>query len=1073
VSVNRAFTHSRSRGLASAAASFLAALLYLVLLSPSPAVAQAGAEACTTENLIARRAPVDSASVRRDLALVTDGVVAAEGAQWNADAAIVLDVETSSVTYDLGAVRSLTAAYAQADANDTYELLGSEDGKPGSFRRLAQLPNVVAQGHGLRGRAVRFDARGVRFVRLAQAEGDGFYSLAELAIYCQAPSPFPPAFRVMQEGSNAPTRDALEARSAIVRAHQKDGWIAALGLSLAGLCTWLLGRRRARSRSASARTDADTSGVLEARRRERPLLLMFLASGSAALIYEIVWLHLLRLVIGASSLSVGIVLASFMGGMFVGSFGFAKWVPRTHSPLRVYAALELGIGLCGLLMPLVLPIVRGVYADAAGHGPLGIALRAVIAALSLLPPTAMMGATLPAVARRYSNTVAGRASLANLYAANTLGAVAGCVLCGFVLLALFDVWIATLTAVAINLAIAFAAYRVSARDGAPGPASAVEIPAAGATLESPSSAVTSSTVRQPRAATLVYLAAALSGLTALGAQVLWTRLLTLLFGATVYAFSIILGVFLGGLGIGAVIAARVIARGTDPRRGLAMTQLALAPALLWSTGLLADVLPYSSPTTATPIGALHVLHVLRAIEVMLPAAVLWGMSFPFALAAVEHEDPSHATGRVYAANTIGSIIGSLAISFWTIPRLGTYGSGQLLILVAAISGAALVPVLLRNRSSGLAPQLGAALIVLGAGAACAALAPGVSGVFLAHGRAIWSVDPRDRYPYISEGASSTVAVHIAPDGSQHFHVAGRVEASTNQADMRLQRLLGHLSALAHPHPKRVLVVGLGAGVTAGALKLHPEVERLVICEIEPRVAGAARLFSRENYAVLDDPRVQVVFDDARHYLATTDERFDVITSDPIHPWVRGNSVLFSREYYEIVKARLTPDGIATQWVPLYDTSEQAIRIQLRTFLGAFPNGSVWNSSAAGRGYDIVLLGRTGSKPLDVAAVERRMAAPSIGASLREVGVQNVFDLFATYGAAAADMQSWAAGAPENRDFSLKLEYISGLSLNEQNADTIYAHMVSKRTVPHDLFSAPAATLAKLRERILGGPAFSR
>jgi len=1081
VPAHHATPSSRPRRLAPAAPSFIARLgaSFVAVGTCVAALAHAPARAddsCTSANLLAGLAPSASTSVRRNAALVTDGTVAVEGSAWNAESAIVLDVETSSVTYDLGTARSLGAAYAQADANDTYELFGSEDGHEGSYRRLATLPNVVAKGHGLRGRTVKFEGSPVRFLRLAQARGDGFFSLAELAVYCKVPEPFPPAFRTDTAKTTLAVGDALDARAIADRRHRTNWWMVALGLALAGVCVWLLGRRRGAvigepsptaPAAPIARADAAT---LERRRREQPLIWMFLASGCAALIYEVVWLHLLRLVIGASSLSVGIVLASFMGGMFAGSFGFAKWVPRTRNPLRVYAALELGIGLCGLLMPLVLPVVRSVYADVAGHGPLGIALRALIAAIFLLPPTAMMGATLPAVARRYPNTIAGRSGLASLYAANTLGAVAGCLLSGFVLLALFDVWVATVAAVAINLAIAFVAYRIAGRTAevaAPPTAAEVE---SGGTLQTPPPAAASPITSSARSGRQVYLAAALSGLTALGAQVLWTRLLTLLFGATVYAFSIILAVFLGGLGIGAVIAARVIARGTDPLRALAATQLALAPALLWSAGLLADVLPYSSPATMTPVGTLHVLHLLRAIEVMLPAAILWGMSFPFALAAVEHEDPSRATGRVYAANTVGSIIGSLAISFWAIPKLGSHNSAQLLIAAAAVSGAALVPVFLRPWVRGLGPQLGAALLTLGIGAGCAALAPGVSGVFLAHGRAIWSIDARDRYPYISEGAASTVAVHIAPDGSQHFHVAGRVEASTNQADMRLQRLLGHLSALAHPKPKRVLVVGLGAGVTAGALVLHPEVERLVICEIEPRVAGAARLFSHENYGVLDDPRVEVVYDDARHYLATTDERFDVITSDPIHPWVRGNSVLFSREYYEIVKARLAPDGIATQWVPLYDTSEEAIRIQMRTFLSAFPNGSVWNSSAAGRGYDVVLLGRTGTKPLDVEAIAKRMAAPRIGDSLRDVGVQNVLDLFATYGAAASDMQSFVTGAPENRDFSLKLEYISGLSINQQNADVIYSHMVSNRTVPRDMFVAPAATLAQLRARILAGPA---
>jgi spermidine synthase len=849
-----------------------AALAY----APGSALADAS---CTSENLLAGRTPTAATSIRRNASLVTDGTITAEGANWSSESALILDAETSSLSYDLGSLRSLGAVYAQADANDTYELLGSEDGREGSYRLLTTLPNVVAQGHGLRGRAVQLAGVQVRFLRLAQARGDGLFSLAELAVYCKVPEPFPPVFKVEASMSTAVGPDALAARVQAEASRRAVWWLTALALALTAACVWLVGRfrRGAVAEAGPAEPAPAQVAVLEPRLYERPLLWMFLASGCAALIYEVVWLHLLRLVIGASALSVAIVLASFMGGMFVGSFGFAKWVPRTRNPLRVYAALELGIGVCGLLMPLVLPAMRSVYADAAGHGPLGIALRALIAAFFLLPPTAMMGATLPAVARRYPNDSAGRSALARLYAANTLGAVAGCLLSGFVLLALFDVWVATAAAVAINLAIAVAAYRGERRS-----VSATLPPTAAAIALPPS-----------RGARLVYLASGLSGLTALGAQVLWTRLLTLLFGATVYAFSIILAVFLGGLGIGAVMAARMLGRGVAPLRGLAACQLALAPALLCSAGVLANVLPTAAPDPSTPVGTLHLLHLLHAVEVMLPATILWGMSFPFALAAVEHDDPSHATGRVYAANTVGAILGSLATSFWAIPKLGSHVSTQLLIAVAAASGAALAPALVRRWVPRLGPQPTAALLTLGLGAACAALAPGVSGVFLAHGRAIWSIDPRDRYPYISEGAASTVAVHIAPDGTQHFHVAGRVEASTNPADMRLQRLLGHLSALAHPNPKRVLVVGLGAGITAGALALHPEVEHLVICEIEPRVAGAARLFARENYSVLDDPRVQVVYDDARHYLATTAERFDVITSDPIHPWVRGNSVLFS------------------------------------------------------------------------------------------------------------------------------------------------------------------------------------
>jgi spermidine synthase len=684
----------------------------------------------------------------------------------------------------------------------------------------------------------------------------------------------------------------------------------------------------------------------------------------------------------------------------------------------------------------------------------------VCAALLLMPPTILMGATLPAVARRYTAGRRGGSQLAALYAANTLGAVLGSLLSAFVLLALFDVWVATWVAAVLNLAIFAGALWLARR--------AREAPA----KNGPSA--TAKTADAPRAFA-VYLASGLSGLTALGAQVVFTRLLTLLFGATVYAFAIILAVFLLGMGLGSVLAAYLLRRGLDAYRGLMRSQLALVPALWVSGVLLALVLPFASPSAITPVDSLHALHVLRALDIILPGALLWGMSFPFALAAAAgtHADPGHSSGRVYAANTIGAIAGALGASFWAIPNIGTQGAEQCLVLAGTLSAAVMASLRQREPTQDRASRLVQRALLPTSIAALGLLAvgslPGLPAAFQAHGRYIWWFDPADQFPYVSEGAASTVAVHIAPSGYRNFHVSGRVEATNNPADMRLERMLGHLSALAHPHPRSVLVVGLGGGVTAGAITLHPEVERIVICEIEPRVVGAAKLFATENYNLLSDPRVQLVFDDARHFLATTRERFDIITSDPIHPWVRGNSVLFSREYYAIVKARLRPGGIATQWVPLYETSEAAIQIQMRTFMDAFPAGTVWNSEIGGHGYDVVLLGSETPLHLDLLAMDQRLARePRIATSLREVRIDTPLDLVATYGAGAADMQAWLRGVPVNRDFSLKLEYISGLALNAKEADAIYAHMTAARRYPVDLFVAPALILAELRRRIPEG-----
>ncbi|MES1207610.1 MAG: fused MFS/spermidine synthase [Pseudomonadota bacterium] len=1070
--------------------AFVALGLPVVANAQSPA--PPGGAACGVENLITGKVPWQQTPLRGAAALITDGAAGPEGALWDAPVAARLEAG-GSVTYDLGQLRSITALVLQADANDTYRVSGSADGAPGTFKFIAEIANVVDRGPGLRTRSIQVLPTALRYLRVGEAEGDGFYSISEFAAYCKAPTPFPPAMRTVDAPLAQPAAapDRTKTKSPPLRDNSGGRFglvVAALALALAGAAGFLRKRGAAAdqaggdaSRLTGTAADDDSPSPLAplpvaaestGASTHDLLRLLFLASGCAALIYEVVWFHLLRLVIGASALSVGIVLASFMGGMFLGSLLFARFIPRGKNALRVYAGLEIGIGVFGLLMPLVLPAVRFIYVGLVGYGSLGIALRAVIAAVLLLPPTALMGATLPAVARRYAHGRRGMSGLASLYAANTTGAVIGCLLSGFYLLAVWDVWVATFTAVAINLAVGVFALRLARRSGA-------EVTAAADTLPAPLRPV-GARLLEARA---VYLAVGLSGLTALGAQVVWTRLLTLLFGATVYAFAIILAVFLAGLGIGSAVAAYLLRRGQNATRGLAWTQVALVPAIMTAAYLLADVLPFASPPASTPISALHALHVLRAIAVVLPGAALWGMSFPFALAAASSSggDTGRSSGHVYAANTGGAILGALLVSFWAIPTLGTRWAQQSLVVAAAVSGAALFFAMSRGSTAAPSPAGSVAALRLGgggrslspswalaAGFLAAAFLPGASTVFLAHGRYIWWVDPRDEYPFVSEGAASTVAVHVAPDGYRNFHVSGRVEATNNPNDMRMERMLGHLSALAHPKPESVLVVGLGAGITAGALAQHPEIKRVVICEIEPRVTGAASLFAAENYSVLTDPKVQIVFDDARHFLATTREKFDIITSDPIHPWVRGNSVLFSREYYAVVRSKLKPGGIATQWVPLYETSEEAIQIQMKTFMDAFADGTIWNSASNGKGYDVVLLGRAEPLRMDLLEIQARIdRTPAIGQSLRDVKMGSAVDLLATYGASAHDMRSWYAKTPLNRDFSLKLEYISGLALNAKEADEIYEHMVAARTYPSGAFIAPPNLEAELRRRILG------
>jgi len=375
------------------------------------------------------------------------------------------------------------------------------------------------------------------------------------------------------------------------------------------------------------------------------LLLLFVGSGCAALIYEIVWFQLLQLVIGSSAVSLGVLLGTFMGGMCLGSLLLARVIARRHHPLRVYAYLELGIAALGILLLFGMPLLGGVYFAWGGSGVSGILLRGVAASICLLPPTLLMGATLPAMARWVESTPEGVSWLGFFYGGNIGGGVIGCLLAGFYLLRVHDTAVATFVAVGLNVLVAGVALLLAK---ATPEAENVEVKLA-TPLE-----------REPDAWP-VYVAIGLSGMTALGAEVIWTRLLSLLFGATVYTFSLILAVFLLGLGIGSSIGSTLAARMARPRLALAWCQMLICGALAWTAYMLTQSLPYwpINPAMSTDPWFNFQLDLVRCIWAILPGAILWGASFPLALASVATggKDPARLVGGVYAANTLGAIVG--------------------------------------------------------------------------------------------------------------------------------------------------------------------------------------------------------------------------------------------------------------------------------------------------------------------------------------------------------------------------------------------------------------------------------
>jgi len=852
------------------------------------------------------------------------------------------------------------------------------------------------------------------------------------------------------------------------------------------------------------------------------LLLLFVGSGCAALIYEIVWLQLLQLVIGSSGISLGVLLGTFMGGMCLGSLVLPRLISPGHHPLRVYAYLELGIGVIGLAVLFGMPLIAEVYANYFGHGVIS---RALVAAVCLLPPTLLMGATLPAIARWVETTPAGVSWMGFFYGGNIAGAVFGCLLAGFYLLRLYDMPTATFAAIAINVTVAGVAlliasrtpHKVATAEAAPAPS-----------LQSPARAA-------------VYTTIAMSGLCALGAEVVWTRLLSLVLGATVYTFSIILAVFLVGLGIGSSIGAflsRTVAR---PRIALGICQLLVAGGAAWAALTIARSIPYwpINPSLSTSLSApwyMFQLDIVRAAWVVLPAAILWGASFPLALAAVAApgQDPGRMVGGVYAANTVGAILGSLIFSMFVIPQFGTQWAERALIGLSAVSALVALAPLFSARPGGAPAETGAApapaasfagaagtmLGLVAIGLLAAAVKP-VPWEMVAFGRfsATWmpqsapvvvaekdvpvgSSGPIDRYcTYVGEGMNVSVAVTKTTSGWRYFHGAGKVQASSDPQDMRLQRMLGHLSVLARSNPddvRDVLVVACGAGVTAGSFIPYPKIQRITICDIEPLVPQVVTpMFGTENYHIVDGiarqnpirvegKEVKVVYDDGRHHIRTLpkDAKFDIITSDPIDPWVKGCAALNTIEYYQMCKDHLNPGGVMSLWIPLYESNLDTAKSVIATFFRVFPNGILFSNDLNGEGYDAVLLGQAEPTQINLDAIEELLNRENyrkVRQSLLEVGfgMQGgnptgepdargvAIPLLATYAGRAADMHGWMANAQINTDRNLRLQYLAGMWLNSYIGTEILNNILQSYRFPDDVFTGSMERVQTMREALQG------
>ena len=787
-------------------------------------------------------------------------------------------------------------------------------------------------------------------------------------------------------------------------------------------------------------------------------MLCFFLSGAAGLVYQVAWGKALGLVFGNTVYAIATVLAVFMGGLATGSALLGRWSERHANPVKLYGWIELGVAASGVLSLAGLAGVRAVYVASyplvGGWLPALVGLRFAGAALVLFVPTFLMGATLPILVRGLtrSSTELG-ARISRLYWVNTAGAVAGTLAAGFWLLPELGQRATVMLAAALNVvagAIALAAGR--------GWTVTAETSAVSENVEPDSAGIPDSKfqIQERRedgadrkgGERFLLGAFAVVGATAFAYEVSWTRLLATHLGSSTYAFTVMLAVFLTGIVLGSLAFElwTRLGRATTLSTFATTQTLTAAAALsfLYFHQHFPKLLPAVLARGETFAGLLQA-QFLISVAAMLPAALVFGFNFPLVtllIAGRPETTGRHAAavGRAYAANTVGAIVGAVAAGFWLVPAVGSYRLVALTAMVNLLLAGALALRHSRRSTVALATQG----VVLG-GCILAA-----TGAFYDRALATFSTviywDYHDQRLTLAEMAGTTEVI-FAEDGlnatisvgRSEGYVAirtnGKVDASTR--DNITQLLLGHLGPVFHPAPKRVLVIGFGSGSTVSAVARHAEVERIVCVEIEPAVIHASQYLESLNRGVLKDARLEVVLDDARNYLLTTREQFDVIISEPSNPWIAGVAALFTDEFYREAKARLLPGGLFVQWVQAYSLFPEDFRMILATVGPHFPQVSLWRAASA----DYLLVGQLEKKPLEMDRLRALWQRPEVRVDLEELGLRRPEGILGYHRLDDADVRRLYGDAPRNTDDRTQLEYNAPralllASLEDQNREMV-------------------------------------
>jgi spermidine synthase len=763
-----------------------------------------------------------------------------------------------------------------------------------------------------------------------------------------------------------------------------------------------------------------------------PVLLFFFVSGACGLLYQVVWTRQLVLLFGATSHAVSTVLSIFFLGLGAGSLWGGRFADRVRSPLLWYGVFEIVIGLWAAAFLVLVTygesaVVALLQSFAFSRGA-GIGLRAFMALVLLFLPVFLMGATLPLLSRQVSlaGSVAGL-RIGILYSLNTFGAVAGCALTGFVLIERLGYTQTTLAGAAANIAIGLLAVAIGRKAALPEETRSTD-PAVSEAELSPST----------RWLPAVVLAAfTLSGFSTLALEVVWTRLLAIIFLGTTYAYTTMLAVLLCGLALGGMMGAFIADRTKRPALWFA--------GVLLATGVLA--LGQLSGFAALPQALIDAAgegwsgevrtKFLLAARVLLPPTLALGATFIFAIKALaRHGSLGMDVGRIYAFNTFGGVAGSLAGGFLLLPLLGAHLTIVAIGALFCFGGLALV----WSAPAGTALRIAFTVATISAAGLTLWRAPEDVNTALNLGY----VPARHEVLAVREGTEGTVVVSQPNDeeaGTNRVLWINRVQATASiERGVRMNRLQGVLPHLFDRDVNDVLFMCFGSGVTCGTLALGG-FDQIDAVEISPDVLKVAPLFAADNLGVLDRPGVRFHIDDGRNYLLVSEDKYDFITFEPMPLALAGVSSFYTRDYYSLCLDHLAPRGMVSQWVPLHSLSPDVVRSLVTTFLDVFPHYCAWFINA-----DLFLIGSNEPLVLDPEAARQRLNHPELQPALAKVGFHDIEELYGCFIMDEPALRAYASGGDIMRDDRPWAEFIApklvyGRTVHETLAE-LQAHAAS-------------------------------